>query len=77
MASRIDRLWSGRSRSRFPESRLRWALPNESHWDHRQSMDQMWREMATGKRPCLCAVSLKGRGSRRAVPVVRDGDSPA
>ncbi|MBA3276396.1 MAG: hypothetical protein H0T72_11440 [Chloroflexia bacterium] len=77
MASRIDRLWTGRSRSRFPESRLRWALPNESHWDQHQSMDQMWQEIATGKRPCLCAVSLKERGARHPVPAVRESDALA
>ncbi len=66
MATGIDRLWLGRSRARQP--RLRWVLPNESHWDHRQSrqgMDQMWREIAGGKRPCLCAVSLKEKDRNR------------
>lgn len=57
MATRIDRLWRGRSRAVQP--RLRWALPNEPYWDQRQNMDQMWREMAAGQRPCLCAVSLE------------------
>jgi len=69
MATGIDRLWLGRSRARQP--RLRWVLPNESHWDHRQSLDQMWREIAGGKRPCLCAVTFKEkrRTRRSEVPM--------
>ena len=69
METRIDRLWMGRSRVR--QSRLRWTLPNESHWDQRQGrqsrqgMDQMWQEIAAGKRPCLCAVSLKEKDRNR------------
>jgi len=47
------------------------VLPNESHWDHRQSLDQMWREIAGGKRPCLCAVTFKEkrRTRRSEVPM--------
>lgn len=66
MATRIDRLMPGRSRPRQP--RLRWALPSETQWDGRQSMDQMWREIAAGTRPCLCAVSLdQKRRPRRSL----------
>lgn len=63
MATRIDRLWPARTRASQPQ--LRWALPNESHWDQRQSLDQMWREIAIGKRPCLCAVSLGEKRTQR------------
>lgn len=69
METRIDRLWLGRSRS--SQSRLRWTLPNEAHWDQRQGrqgMDQMWQEIATGKRPCLCAVTFKDK-RRSEVPM--------
>lgn len=68
MAIGIERLRLGRTRSRQP--RLRWALPHESHWDQRQSVDEMWREIASGRRPCLCAVSLddKRRQRRSATP---------
>lgn len=69
MATRIDRSRLGRSRSRQP--RLRWALPHESHWDQRQSVDEMWREIASGKRPCLCAVSLDDKRRQRR-PVAQD-----
>ncbi len=63
MAIGIDRLLAGRARTRQP--RLRWALPHESHWDQRQSVDEMWREIASGKRPCLCAVSLDDKRRQR------------
>jgi len=67
MATRIDRLWPGRPRP-GQQPRLRWALPSETQWDRCQSMEQMWREIAAGTRPCLCAVSLEERhGARRSL----------
>ncbi len=69
MATGIERLWLRRSRSRQP--RLRWALPHESHWDRRQNVDEMWREIASGQRPCLCAVSLDDKRRQRR-PVASD-----
>jgi hypothetical protein len=66
MATRIDRVWPGRPRT-GPE-RLRWALPHEPQWDGRQSLDEMWREIAAGKRPCLCPVKPGARRLHRSTP---------
>lgn len=66
MATRIDRFRPGRVPVNPP--RLRWALPNEAHWDGRQSMEDMWREIAAGTRPCLCPVVLGERRQPRRSP---------